>query len=69
MFGVFVSSIKYRVFRDGMAMKINIIAGRMVQIVSISCPSIIYLLNVLFIIVDSTKYIVMMVINIRMIIA
>jgi len=43
--GVLVSSIKYNVFSEGRAMKISIKDGRMVQIVSISCPSIINLLN------------------------
>jgi len=38
--GDFVSSIKYRVFIEGRAMNNNRIAGRIVQIVSISCPSI-----------------------------
>jgi len=37
--GVRFSSIKYRVFIDGMAMKINIKAGKAVQNTSISCAS------------------------------
>jgi hypothetical protein len=43
--GVLVSSIKYSVFNEGKAIKINIKDGRMVQIVSISCPSMMNLLN------------------------
>lgn len=38
--GLFVSSIKYRIFNDGIAIKINIIAGRTVQINSMDCSSI-----------------------------
>lgn len=68
-FGVLVSSIRYSVFKDGIAMKINRIAGRMVQIVSISCPSMIYLLKFFPIVVDIVKYSVIIVIRIRIIIA
>ena len=39
MIGFKFSSIKYSVFIDGMAMKINIRAGRVVQNISISCAS------------------------------
>jgi len=44
-FGVLVSSIRYKIFSDGRAIKISMNAGRMVQIVSISCPSAINLLK------------------------
>jgi len=69
MFGVFVSSIKYRVFREGRAMKIKRKAGKMVQIVSISCPSIINLLKFFPKIIEVTRYRVKIVIRIRMIMA
>jgi hypothetical protein len=49
-------------------MKINIKAGIMVQMVSISCPSIKYLLNLFEIMRDPTKYRVRIVISERMII-
>lgn len=39
--GLLISSIIYRIRRDGSAIKIRIIAGRMVQIVSTSCASIV----------------------------
>jgi len=68
-FGVLVSSIKYKVFKEGIAIKINKRAGRMVQTVSISCPSIINLLKFFPKVVDSVKYNVMIVIRIKMIIA
>lgn len=35
--------MRYRTLREGSAMKINKMAGRIVQIVSISCPSLINL--------------------------
>jgi hypothetical protein len=50
-----VSSIKYNVFKDGRAIKINKIAGRIVQIVSISCPSITNLLNLALFIKEITR--------------
>jgi len=68
-FGVLVSSIKYRVFRDGIAIKISRIAGRIVQIVSISWPSIMNLLKLFPIVVDNVRYSVIIVIKIRMIMA
>jgi len=67
--GVLVSSIRYKVFRDGRAMKINRKAGRIVQIVSISCPSIMNLLKLFPRIIEVTKYSVKTVIKIKMIIA
>jgi len=68
-FGVFVSSIRYRVFREGIAMKISNTAGRMVQMVSISCPSMMNLLKVLPKVVDMVRYNVIMVIRIKIIMA
>ena len=38
--GLVVSSMRYSVRRDGRAMVIRIRAGRMVQIISISCTSV-----------------------------
>jgi len=67
--GVLVSSIRYRVFSEGRAIKIKRIAGRIVQIVSISCPSITYLLNFFLVTSDTTRYKVMIVIKIRIIMA
>ena len=67
--GFFVSSIRYNVFRDGIAIKINIRAGRIVQMVSISCPSITYLLNTFMLISDPRRWRVIIVINVRMIMA
>jgi hypothetical protein len=64
-----VSSIRYRVFSDGRAIKININAGKIVQIVSISCPSIMNLLKFFLSVMEVTKYSVRIVIKIRMIIA
>lgn len=43
-----ISSVKYSKWREGIAMKINVIAGIIVQINSISCPSIIERLVKLF---------------------
>ena len=37
--GFFTSSIKYRSWRDGRAININIMAGMIVQMVSRLCPS------------------------------
>lgn len=34
--GLLISSVKYRIRRDGKAIRIKIIAGRMVQMISIS---------------------------------
>lgn len=67
--GDFVSSIRYKVFREGRAIKISSNAGRIVQIVSISCPSITNLLNFFLIISDKTRWIVRIVIKVKMIIA
>jgi len=68
-FGVLVSSIKYRVFSEGIAMKISRTAGRIVQMVSISCPSIINLLKFFPMVVDNVKYNVIIVIKIKIIMA
>jgi len=67
--GVLVSSIRYKVFKEGKAIKISMNAGRTVQIVSISCPSITNLLNLFLEIKEVTMYRVRTVINVRMIIA
>jgi len=64
-----VSSIRYNVLRDGRAMKIRRKAGKIVQIVSISCPSMMNLLKVLPKIMEVTRYNVKIVIKIKMIIA
>jgi hypothetical protein len=69
MFGVLVSSIKYNVFNEGMAMKIKRKAGRTVQIVSISCPSITNLLKFFLSNIEITKYKVKIVIKVSTIIA
>ena len=42
--GSLISSIRYRIRREGRAIRIRIIAGRIVQIISISWESKIYLL-------------------------
>lgn len=42
--GFDISSIRYRVFKDGSAMKISTREGTIVHIVSNSCPSIMNLL-------------------------
>ena len=39
--GLLISSIMYRIRKDGRAIMIRIMAGKMVQIVSISCASIV----------------------------
>jgi len=65
MEGVLLSSIKYKFFREGKAMNTNSKDGKMVQMVSISCPSIINLLNLLTTSKDKTKYKVRTVIVIR----
>jgi len=67
--GVLVSSIRYRVFSDGRAIKINRKAGRIVQIVSISCPSMMNLLKFFPMIMEVTRYSVKIVIKIRIIMA
>jgi hypothetical protein len=69
IFGVLVSSIKYRVFKEGRAINTNKRAGRTVQIVSISCPSMTNLLNLFLFIREMTKYKVKIVIRIKIIIA
>lgn len=35
---LWASSVKYKIFKDGIAMKIRIIIGKIVQISSIVCP-------------------------------
>jgi hypothetical protein len=67
-FGEMFSSIMYRAFIEGRAMKINMADGRIVQIVSISCPSDMNLLNLFLTIDDAIMYRVRMVIVTRMII-
>jgi len=69
MLGVLVSSIRYNVFREGRAMKIKRKAGRIVQIVSISCPSIMNLLKFFPRIIEVTRYSVRIVIKIKIIMA
>ncbi len=64
-----MSSIRYNVFIDGKAINRSRKAGRSVQIVSISCPSIMNLLKNFDPITDRIIYIVMTVIRINTIIA
>lgn len=64
-----MSSIKYKVFKEGRAIKISMKAGKIVQIVSISCPSMVYLLYFFLIIKEVTKYKVKIVIKVKIIIA
>ncbi len=64
-----MSSIRYNVFIDGKAMNRSRKAGRSVQIVSISCPSIMNLLNNFEPITDKIIYMVITVIRISTIIA
>lgn len=66
--GSFLSSIKYKFFKEGRAIKINKKEGRIVQMVSISCPSLINLLKFLVKNKETTKYNVKIVIVIRTII-
>jgi hypothetical protein len=44
--------MRYSVFKEGRAMKISITAGKIVQIVSMSCPSFRYLFVNLAIMID-----------------
>ena len=62
--GVEISSIKYRRRREGRARNKSTIAGRMVQIVSISCASIILLHVKEFIINDRIAYPTMAIIRV-----
>ena len=64
-----MSSIRYRVFIDGKAMNKRSTAGSRVQMVSISWPSIMYLLNTLAAMAEMMTYIVKTVIRIRTIMA
>jgi hypothetical protein len=64
-----VSSIKYNVFIEGKAIKRSKKAGRSVQMVSISWPSIMNLLNSFDPITDRMIYMVITVIRIKTIIA
>jgi len=66
--GFEVSSMRYKIFIDGSAMKRSITAGRMVQIVSISCPSIKNLWYLFLITIEVIKFNVKIVIRIKMII-
>lgn len=63
-----MSSIRYRIFIDGSAIKRSITAGRMVQIVSISWPSIKNLWYLFLITTEIIRFNVKIVIRIRMII-
>lgn len=64
-----MSSIRYKVFMEGNAMNRRSTAGRRVQIVSISWPSIMNLLNNFALITEIIIYMVMTVIRINTIIA
>jgi hypothetical protein len=63
-----VSSMRYNVFMDGKAINSNKTAGSSVQMVSISCPSIMNLLKTFDKITEVITYIVMIVIRISTII-
>jgi hypothetical protein len=67
--GFFVSSIRYNVFMEGKAMNSSKTAGRSVQMVSISCPSIMNLLNRFLMITEMMMYMVITVIKIKTIMA
>lgn len=69
MAGCLESSMRYRVFIEGRAIKISMVPGRIVQIDSISCPSAMNLLNFFPFIKDAIEYRVIIVIKDRMIIA
>jgi hypothetical protein len=64
-----VSSIRYKVLSEGRAIKINKKAGKIVQIVSISCPSMMNLLKLFPKIMEVNRYNVRIVIKIKIIIA
>lgn len=66
--GFEVSSIRYKIFIEGRAIKRSITAGRIVQIVSISCPSMRNLWYLFLITIEIIMFSVMIVIRIRMII-
>jgi len=66
--GILLSSIKYKFFNEGKAINTNNKDGKIVQIVSISCPSIMNLLNLLINNKDNTRYNVRTVIVINTII-
>jgi hypothetical protein len=66
--GFEVSSIRYKIFMDGRAMKRSITAGKMVQIVSISWPSIKNLWYLFLITIEIIRFNVRIVIRIKMII-
>jgi hypothetical protein len=68
IFGVIISSIIYRVFKDGIAMNINIIAGKVVQNNSISWASRKNRLNDLLMIDEMIKWRVKIVTLTKMII-
>jgi hypothetical protein len=67
--GDFVSSIKYNVFKEGTAINTNIRAGRMVQMVSTSCLSIMNLLNLFLKIIEIIRYSVKITISTKITIA
>jgi hypothetical protein len=68
MLGFLVSSIRYKVFIEGNAMNRRSTAGRRVQIVSISWPSIMNLLNSFALTTEMMMYMVITVIRISTII-
>lgn len=69
MAGCFESSIRYKVFIEGRAIKISMVPGRIVHIDSISCPSAMNLLNFLLFMSDNIEYMVIIVIMDKMIMA
>lgn len=54
--GSLTSSVRYRMRRDGSAIRIKIIAGKMVQIVSISWASVMLVLVSFVVSVESRAY-------------
>lgn len=55
-YGLLISSIMYRIRRDGSAIMIRIIAGRIVQIVSTSCASIVLVWVKLVVSITEMRY-------------
>lgn len=54
--GSLTSSIRYKIRRDGRAIRMRITAGRIVQIISISCESKMYLLVSLVVTITTIIY-------------
>ncbi|SGA03441.1 Uncharacterised protein [Chlamydia abortus] len=54
--GLLISSVRYRMRRDGRAIRIRITAGRMVQVVSISWASVMLVLVSFVVSVENRAY-------------